>query len=94
MVKRVITSLDNLPGRTTRHLLLKASVPPAFAWVRSAIRLLIAGAFYTIGYRNIATIISILAVISLVASVEVQIARAIVNAYPRLRAYVRKHRRL
>lgn len=60
--------------------LARATLPPGFAWIRSGIRLAIAGAILAIGYPSIALIVGVLAVISLIASAEAQVARVLAKA--------------
>lgn len=62
--------------RKYAHIVL----PPGFAWIRSSIRLGIAGALWLAGFTHVALIVAVLAVISLIATVETQIARAIATS--------------
>lgn len=51
--------------------------PPLFAWVRSTMRLSVGGVFYALGYSHIAAIFTVMAGISLIATIEIQVAREI-----------------
>ena len=75
---------SSFPGRRTRKNLLKAVYPPASAWVRSSMRLAVAGTLLLSGYPGIAKVITVLAVVNLLAAVEGQIANVLFTAWKSL----------
>jgi hypothetical protein len=51
--------------------------PPLFAFVRMLMRFSVAGLFYALGYEQIAAVFAVMGVISLIATVEIQVAKDI-----------------
>lgn len=49
--------------------------PPLFAWVRSSLRLGVAGALYYFGAEQFAHVMVVMAAFSLIATVEIQVAK-------------------
>jgi hypothetical protein len=74
----------SLPGRRMRRNLLNAAYPPASAWVRTSMRLVVAGAFLLAGYSGIAKVVAVLAVVNLLAAVEGQMANVLLTAWKSL----------
>jgi hypothetical protein len=90
MLAKTGALINKLPGKTTRKELAKATVPPLYAFVRAGIRMTIAGVLYFYGMHHAATVVAILAIISLVGVVEAQIAKSIATSLPKIGIYFRK----
>jgi hypothetical protein len=81
---------SSLPGRRMRKTLLNAAYPPANAWVRSSMRLVVAGALLFAGYPGIAKVVAVLAVVNLLAAIEGQIANVLLTVWKSLPSMIKR----
>ena len=81
--------LDSLPFKRTRRALLDASKPPAVVWMRGAMRLGVAGLIWLAGFPHIATIFVVLAIISVLGAIELQVARVFLTSMDNLKGLLR-----
>jgi hypothetical protein len=73
--------LGKVPGKRTALKLVAASWPPHIAWMRTALRLIIAGLLLIAGYSFIAHVVFVLSLINLIAAIELQISRVALETW-------------